>query len=322
VNSSNTVINSVTINNYYGSRNSNNTNIRYANRDVRNGVTAVPQESFGRGRRVNQDFRALPASQLSSARVFSAPTVAPQRESLLGSRADTAGRAARPRATVLSRPVVARRAPAAASLPFARQQQGLAQNPGRPLPVQQTRQGSANANSPVRVVDMGRIRRVRPAVGGAQQPNVTPPASAGERRNGPFTRQQSPQQTAQPPVVIPPPVTEQRNRPGQREQPAAQTPAVVPQVPAAGQQRNRPAQPQRQRPAAQAPAVVPQSPAAEQQRNRPDRQRQETVAPPRGDRPQSESRRGLPAEQNQSRQKEGNENRRDQKGERERKSDK
>jgi hypothetical protein len=61
VNNSNTVINNVTINNYYGQSRTNAAvgNIRYANRDVRNGVTVVRQDTFIRGRRVAQDARGV-----------------------------------------------------------------------------------------------------------------------------------------------------------------------------------------------------------------------------------------------------------------------
>ena len=169
VNNTNTVINNTTINNYYDySRNSNNTaitNIQYVNRNVQNGVTAVPQDNFARGRRVTQDARAVPAAQLASVQVFGAPAIAPQRESVLGARADTASRAARPPANVLSRPVVARTAPPPAPVPFDRQQPALAKNPGRPLPttqVQQIRQSAPAPSAPVRVVDMGRVKRVQP----------------------------------------------------------------------------------------------------------------------------------------------------------------
>jgi len=288
VNNTNTVINSVTINNYYSSRNSNNTSIRYANRDVRNGVTAVPQDSFGRGRRVNQDARSIPAAQLSSAQVFGAPAIAPQRESLLGPRADTAGRAGRPPANVLNRPVVARRAPPAASVPFARQQQELGQNPGRPLPSSAIQRDTSNAGSRIRVVDMGRIRRVQPMPGGGQQAvvpqqNSVPQPAGSERRNGPPTRQQQPQQQmAQPPAAVPQaPITEQRNRPDRqpRQQQMAQPPVVTPQAPVT-EQRNRPDRQPRQQQMAQPPVPTPQAPVTEQ-RNRPERQpRQEPTAQP------------------------------------------
>src|SRR5690349_18897595 len=75
VNNSNTVINNTTINNYYNySQDSNNreiSNIQYANRNVRNGVTAVPQSSFASGRQITRDARPVPAAQLASVQVVS-----------------------------------------------------------------------------------------------------------------------------------------------------------------------------------------------------------------------------------------------------------
>ena len=79
------------------SRNSNNTAIATSVREperVQNGVTAVPQNTFASGRRVNQYARAVPAAQLASVQVVAAPAIAPQRASVLGPRADTASRAA------------------------------------------------------------------------------------------------------------------------------------------------------------------------------------------------------------------------------------
>ena len=63
---------------------------------------------------------------------------------------------------------MARTAPPPAPVPFDRQQPALAKNPGRPLPaaqVQQMRQSAPAASAPVRVVDMGKVQRVQPAVG-------------------------------------------------------------------------------------------------------------------------------------------------------------
>ena len=201
VNNTNTVINNTTINNYYDySRNSNNTaitNIQYANRNVQNGVTAVPQDTFARGRRVTQDSRPVPAAQMTAAQVYGTPTIAPQRESVLGAKAGTASRAVRPSANIMNRPVVARTAPPPAPVPFDRQQPALARNPGRPLPaatVQQMRQATPVSNQPVRVVDPGRVRRVQPAIDGGvrggppKNPVVPPPVS--ERKSFPPGQQQ------------------------------------------------------------------------------------------------------------------------------------
>ena len=203
VNSTNTVINNTTINNYYNTRNSNNTAITYANQRVQNGVTAVPQNTFASGRRVNQYARAVPVAQLGSVQVSAAPAITPQRASVLGSRADTASRAARPPANVLSRSVVARTPPPPAPVPFDRQQAALAQNPGRPLPqtaVRQIRQSAPAPSAPVRVLDMGRVRRVQPTVGAepqrGQQPNVPQPPVT-ERTNVPPGRQQQQQNQQQ-----------------------------------------------------------------------------------------------------------------------------
>ncbi len=268
VNNTNTVINNTAINNYYDySRNSNDkaiANIKYVNRNVRDGVIAVPQDTFARGHRVNQDARTVQAAQLSSAQVFGAPMIAPQRESVLGARADTASRAARPPAKVLSRPVVARTAPPPAPVPFDRQQPALAKNPGRPLPaatVQQMRQGAVAPSSPVRVVDMGRVRRVQPTIGAAPQvapqPSVERPQVARPQVARP--------QVERPQVETPkPPVTQQRNVPPARQQPQAPQPQVERPQPPVTEQRNVPSR--RQTPQPQAPPPVQRAASALQLR--------------------------------------------------------
>jgi len=232
VNTSNTVINNVTINNYYNySRDSNNReigNIRYANRDVRNGVTAVPQTSFASGRQITREARPVPAAQLASVQVVSAPAIAPQRNSVLGSGADTSSRAARPPSNVLTRPVVARTAPPPAPVPFERQQAALARNPGRPLPVteiQQIRQSAPAPVAPVRVVDMSRVRRTQPPAGRGQQAvlpqNAPPQAPQIEQRNnapGEIRQQQQQQQDElRRQRQVPPPQQQEVQRQQQQE---------------------------------------------------------------------------------------------------------
>ncbi|MEO8098476.1 MAG: DUF6600 domain-containing protein [Acidobacteriota bacterium] len=258
VNTTNTVINNTTINNYYDySRNSNNTavtNIRYANQQVQNGVTAVPQDAFARGRQVNQVGRSVPVNQLGNAQVYGSPAIAPQREGVLGARRENS-RAARPPENVINRPVVARRAPAPAAVPFDRQQSALSQTPGRALPAateQQVRQGAPVPNASVRVVDANRVRRVQPSVdngqkGAAKQNSAAPPAGIDQ----PNTRQGRPQ--AQPEVAQPPAIDRQK---GSRRQPQVSQPAERPQPPAASRQ----ASPQ-----------VPQQPRQDAVRPQPDR---------------------------------------------------
>ena len=210
VNNTNTVINNITINNYYNdSRNPNNpalANIRYANRGVPNAVRAVPQDRFANGHRVSESSRAVPAAQLGAARMAAAPQIAPQRVSVLGPRAAEAARAPRPPANVMSRPVVARTAPPPAPVPFDRQQPILNQNPGRPLPaanVQQMRQNAPARSSPVRVMDMGKIQRDQPTVGAA-------PKGARQGNPAPGVPTPQPPNAQQRPSVSPPPVVNNR----------------------------------------------------------------------------------------------------------------
>ena len=279
VNNTNTVINNVTINNYYDSSRNNTaiTNIQYVNRNVRNSVTAVPQDTFAKGRRVTQDARPVPAAQLGSVQVFGAPSIAPQRESVLGARADTASRAARPPANVLSRPVVARTAPPPAPVPFDRQQPALAKNPGRPLPtadVQQIRQSAPPPSAPVRVVDLGRLKRVQPTVGAGPQgvPSPVPQPAVVEQQKGSPGQQQPPQQLKQQQDAQQQQQLKQRqdaqrqqqqkqqqDAQRQQQQPTAQPQAATP-PPAVVERRQLPPQQ-----AAPAPAEKPRTPAADRQ---------------------------------------------------------
>jgi hypothetical protein len=249
LNTTNTVISTTIVNNYYtSSRNPNNqaiASITYANRNVQNGVTAVPRDSFARGRRITQEARSVPAAQLGSVQVVAAPAIAPQRESVLGPQAGTAARAARPPANAISRAVVARTPPPPPPVPFERQQPALAQNPGRPLPpaaVQGARQNAQPSSPQVRVIDSARLRRVQPTVGagpqaGQPQNSIDQPGGPG-RGNG---RQQNGRQ--QPQTQVP--------------QPQAQPQAVQPQV--NDRQKGRQQQPQAAQPqAAQPEPVQPQ----------------------------------------------------------------
>jgi hypothetical protein len=289
VNNTNTVINNTTINNYYDSSRSNTaiTNIQYVNRNVRNGVTAVPQDTFARGRRVTQDARPVPAAQLASVQVFGAPAIAPQRESVLGARADTASRAARPPANVLSRPVVARTAPPPAPVPFDRQQPALAKNPGRPLPtadVQQIRQSAPPPSAPVRVVDMGRVKRVQPTnqptVGAGAQAAPSPVPQPAQQK-APPGRHQPPQQSRQQQQAAPPqaqtpqPAVVERGK-GRQRPPQQTAPAQVqrPQPPVVERQNAPPVRPQLPQQAAPSQAQAPPPPPVDRQQ-RQDRGKQQ-----------------------------------------------
>jgi hypothetical protein len=96
------------------------------------GVTAVPRSAFTSGQGVSGQVMRLSSSVLGAAVVVAAaPAIAPTRQSVLG--AGDGPRVARPPATLLQRPVVARSPPPAAPAPFERQLAAVQERDGRPL---------------------------------------------------------------------------------------------------------------------------------------------------------------------------------------------
>jgi hypothetical protein len=137
VNITNTTVNVTQVTNVYNTtiinRTTNVTNITYVNRNVQGAVTAVPQRTFSSAQPVGRAVVQINARELASARMTTTAAVAPSRDSVLGARSNTAGRVSAPPAAVMNRQVIARTPPPPPPVPFARQQQALAANPGQPL---------------------------------------------------------------------------------------------------------------------------------------------------------------------------------------------
>ena len=136
VNVSNTTVSSTTITTVYNNRTTNNiniTNVTYANRTVRGGVTAVPQNTFTSAQPVARAAVAVNPQQIASAPVTSRAAVAPTRNSVLGTSAHAADHVAQPPAAIANRSVVAKAPPPPPPVAFAKQQQALAVHPGQPL---------------------------------------------------------------------------------------------------------------------------------------------------------------------------------------------
>ena len=142
VNISNTTVNNTTITNVYNTtivnKSTNITNVTYLNKNVAGAVTAVPQRAFVNAQPVATVAVAVNAREMASGPVSSRATVAPSRESVLGSRANSAGRVAAPPPAVASRQVIAKAPPPPPPVPFARQQQALAAHPGEPLAAERS----------------------------------------------------------------------------------------------------------------------------------------------------------------------------------------
>jgi len=233
VNVSNTTVSSITITNVYNTTRTttNITNVTYANRNVAGAVTAVPQRAFVSAQPVARVAIAVNVREMASAPISSRAAVAPARESVLGLRANSAGRVAAPPAAVASRSVVAKATPPPPPVPFAKQQQALAAHPGQPLErheVQTLRPVNAPAAQPM-------VKQAPPG-----KPATPTAGRAGNQPGNPPNTGRPGQPASTPPANQPP----NTGRPGQ---PASTPPANQP--PNTG----RPGQPASTPPANQPP---------------------------------------------------------------------
>ena len=140
-----TVINQTNItnvyNNVYVNKTVNVTNVTYQNQTAPNAVTATSHEAFTSAKPVARNMVKVDAREVASAPVAPmTPTVAPQQHSVLGSGAAAS---AKPPAASFSRAVVAKTAPPPPPVSFAKQQQAIQANGGRPPAASQVRQVQA-----------------------------------------------------------------------------------------------------------------------------------------------------------------------------------
>jgi hypothetical protein len=186
VNVSNTTVNVTNITNVYNTtivnKTTNVTNVNYVNRNVQGAVTAVPQRTFVSAQPVNRARVSVNARDISSAPMTTRVAVAPTRESVLGGRANTANRVTAPPPAVRNRTVIAKHTPPPPPVPFARQQQALAQHPGQPLArheVQNLRPaGEPQAHPMVKMAPPG-----KPATPNAGRPGNQPNQPGNQPRN-------------------------------------------------------------------------------------------------------------------------------------------
>ncbi len=142
INVSNTTVNTTVVNNYYNNVvvNKNVTVVQqtYVNQRVTGAVTATSGQAFTSAQPVARNIVRMDQRELVSAPVTAAaPAVAPPKQAVLGA---SAAATARPPAFVQNRAVVAKVTPPPPPVPFARQQQAIQANGGRPLAMSQTRQ--------------------------------------------------------------------------------------------------------------------------------------------------------------------------------------
>jgi hypothetical protein len=110
VNISNTTVNNTTITNVHNTtiinKTTNITNLRYANRNVRGAVMAVPQRAFASAQPVGRAAVAMNTRQIARAPVSARVAVVPTRDSVLGAKYATANRVTAPPQAVMNRRVI------------------------------------------------------------------------------------------------------------------------------------------------------------------------------------------------------------------------
>lgn len=182
VNVTNTTVNTTIVRNVYNTTivNNNTTinNVRYVNRNVRGGMTAVSQQAFANAQPVARSAVAVNAQQFSRQPVSARAAVPPARQAVLGVHANTANRVAAPPAAIASRPVVAKATPPPPAPSFAQKQQVLTQHPGQPVARQQMQQMRPDtAAAP-------RVRQAPPARAATPAPAMNRPANAPGNQSG------------------------------------------------------------------------------------------------------------------------------------------
>ena len=213
VNVTNTTVNVTQVTNVYNTTivNNNTTinNVTYVNRNVRGGVTAVPQQAFATAQPVGRTAVAVNQSQLQRSPVSSRAAVPPGRQAVMGMQANNTNRVAAPPQAVASRQVIAKNAPPPPPPSFASRQQVLAQHPGVPVSrpqLQQMHAANAPASAP-RVITApparpqplpaagnrtGNPPNARPGNPPANQPAGNPPANERPGMNNPAANRPQP----------------------------------------------------------------------------------------------------------------------------------
>jgi hypothetical protein len=141
VNITNTTVNTTVVNNYYNTTVVNRTtvtNVTYVNQRVTGAVSVTSPQAFTSAQSVSRNSVTFDAREVASAPVVATtPTVAPSRQAVLGSGATAT---VHPPAALQTRAVVAKVTPPPPPPSFAKQQQAIQANGGRPLAMSETRQ--------------------------------------------------------------------------------------------------------------------------------------------------------------------------------------
>jgi hypothetical protein len=141
VNITNTTVNTTVVNNYYNTTVVNRTtvtNVTHVNQRVTGAVSVTSPQAFTSAQSVSRNSVSFDAREVASAPVVATtPAVAPSRQAVLGAGATAT---VHPPAALQTRAVVAKTTPPPTPPTFAKQQQAIQANGGRPLAISETRQ--------------------------------------------------------------------------------------------------------------------------------------------------------------------------------------
>jgi len=197
VNVTNTTVNTTVVNNYYNTTVINKTtvnNVTYVNQRVPGAVSATTPQAFTSAQSVSKNAVVVNQREVETAQVVATtPAVAPSKQAVLGS-----GTTARvhPPATFQNRPVVAKTAPPPPPPTFAKQQQAIQANGGKPIAISQMRQIQPEPTQARPTVKIAPPAKPLPTQAKGVQPNPNRPATTNNAGNKPVNTVNPPSNTA------------------------------------------------------------------------------------------------------------------------------
>jgi hypothetical protein len=201
VNVTNTTVNTTVVNNYYNTTVINKTtvnNVTYVNQRVPGAVSATTPQAFTSAQSVSKNAVTVNAREVATAPVVATtPTVAPSKQAVLGSGAIAT---VHPPRTLQARAVVAKTAPPPPPPSFAKQQQAIQANGGKPLAISQMHQiqpETVEARPTIRIAPPAKPLATQAK---GVQPNPNRPVTPNNSVNKPGNTATPPTSTVNPPA--------------------------------------------------------------------------------------------------------------------------
>jgi hypothetical protein len=167
------------------------TNVTYVNQRVPGAVSATTPQAFTSAQSVSRNSVVVNQREVETAQVVATtPAVAPSKQAVLGSGATAR---VQPPARLLTRPVVAKTAPPPPPPSFAKQQQAIQANGGKPLAMSQMHQiqpEPTQTRAAVKIAPPAKplatqVKGVQPNPNRPAAPNTTGAANSGNKGANP-----------------------------------------------------------------------------------------------------------------------------------------